>query len=606
MCGIFGIIGKTDIGLLKKMSKCQLYRGPDNQAFFTDKNHKISLGMNRLAVIDKKKGNQPMFSHDRRHLLIFNGAIYNFLELRKYLEKKIHFKTNSDTEVLINSFNYWGKKCFTYFDGMWAVAIYDFKKKTTFLSRDYVGQKPLFYNHEKNNLIFSSQINGIFQVKKQFEFSKKNALEYFKFNHYPAPLTGYKNLLQVSPGEILEFKGKKINNQNYWQIEKGGNYNLFFKRNRTDTIKELFFNIIKRFSIADEKVGLCLSSGLDSQLIKVNLEKIFKKIKSFTIGFKDKTYDESRFIRSSLKNKNYKKVLSKKDYKIIFNKIKKNIYFPFGDASVVPTYKVFNLVKTQTNVTITGDGGDELFFGYLAFKGFYIIEKIKLIFPIFILKIFKFFFGNLKISDKYLDNNKKISYFFKYIDKKNYEALVFWISNFDKFEEKNYCKNNISNKSNNLNLIKKLYQRYSDKMKFSQIYFFKYYLPVILLKADFSSMLNSVESRAPYLSKDLVNYSLDLPTKKNFSLFFQRSLMKKIFNSDFKEINEKKKHGFAFNKREILKDRSFIYRNIKKKFMINNEYFNKNYNSYLNGNLNCEQYLWNEVILNLSRQNLEQ
>ena len=546
MCAIFGIIGKSDIGLLKKMSKCQLYRGPDNQTFFTDKNHRVSFGMNRLAVIDKKNGNQPMFSHDGRHLLIFNGTIYNFLELRKYLEKKIHFKTNSDTEVLINSFNYWGKKCFTYFDGMWAVAIYDFKKKTTFLSRDYVGQKPLFYNHKENNLIFSSQINGIFQVKKQFEFSKKNTLEYFKFNHYPAPLTGYKNLLQVSPGETLEFRGKEVIKQNYWQIENGGNYNFFFKRNHTDSIKELFFNIIKRFSIADEKVGLCLSSGLDSQLIRVNLEKIFKKIKSFTIGFKDKTYDESKFIRSSIKNKNYKKILSKKDYKIIFNTIKKKIYFPFGDASLVPTYKVFNLAKPQTNVTITGDGGDELFFGYLAFKGFFIMEKIKLIFPTFILKVFKFFFGNLKISDKYLDNNKKISYFFKHIDKKNYEALVFWISNFDKFEEKNYCKNNSLYKSKNLDLIKKLYQKHSDKMKFSQIYFFKYYLPAILMKADFSSMLNSVESRAPYLSKDLVNYSLDLPTKRNFSLFSQRSLMKKIFNNDFKEINEKKKTWFCF------------------------------------------------------------
>ena len=605
MCAIFGIIGKSDIGLLKKMSKCQLYRGPDNQTFFTDKIHKISFGMNRLAVVDKKNGNQPMFSHDKRHLLIFNGAIYNFLELRKYLEKKIHFKTNSDTEVLINSFNYWGKKCFNYFDGMWAAAIYDFKNKTTFLSRDYIGQKPLFYTHIKNKLIFSSQINGIFQVEKKFEFSKKNTLEYFKFNHYPAPLTSYKNLLQVSPGEIVEYGGKKISKQIYWYIEKGGNYNLFFKKNHTRSIRELFFKIIKKFSIADEKVGLCLSSGLDSQLIKVNLEKFFKKINSFTIGFKDKTYDESRFIRSSLTNKNYKKILSKKDYKIIFNTIKKKIYFPFGDASMVPTYKVFNLVKTKTNVTITGDGGDELFFGYLAFKGFYIMEKIKLIFPTFILKIFKFFFGNLRISDKYLDNKKKISYFFKHIDKKNYEALVFWISNFDKFEEKNYCKSNTLNKSKNLNFIRKLYQKHSDKMKFSQLFFFKYYLPTILLKADFSSMLNSVESRAPYLSKDLVNYSLDLPTKKNFSLFSQRSLMKKIFNNDFKKINEKKKHGFACNKREILRDKNFIYKNIKKKFMINNEYFDKNYNSYLKGNMYCEQYLWNEVMLNLSRQNLE-
>ena len=269
MCAIFGIIGQSDIGLLKKMSKCQLYRGPDNQTFFTNKKFKISFGMNRLEVIDKKNGSQPMFSHDGRHLIIFNGTIYNFLEIKNFLEKKINFKTNSDTEVLVNSFNYWGNKCFNYFDGMWAVAIYDFKKKTTFLSRDYVGQKPLFYNNKKDKLIFSSQINGIFKVEKNFEFSRKNTSEYFKFNHYPAPLTAYKNLLQVSPGEILEFRNNNIYKKIYWNIERGGNYNFFFKKKNSDSIESLFFKIIKNFSIADEKVGLCLSSGLDSQIIKI-------------------------------------------------------------------------------------------------------------------------------------------------------------------------------------------------------------------------------------------------------------------------------------------------------------------------------------------------
>jgi len=132
MCAIFGIIGKSDIGLLKKMSKCQIYRGPDTQSFYINKKNKISLGMNRLAVIDKKRGHQPMFSHDKRYLLIFNGTIYNFLDLKKFLIRKIRFNTNSDTEVLANSFSYWGKKCFNYFDGMWAVAIYDFKKKNNF------------------------------------------------------------------------------------------------------------------------------------------------------------------------------------------------------------------------------------------------------------------------------------------------------------------------------------------------------------------------------------------------------------------------------------------------------------------------------------------
>ena len=154
-------------------------------------------------------------------------------------------------------------------------------------------------------------------------------------------------------------------------------------------------------------MGICLSSGLDTQLIKLKLEKLQKKIKSFTIGFKEKTYDESRYIKSTKANKNYKKILCKEDFKSIFNNVKKEIYFPFGDASLIPTYEVFNLARKKTNVTLTGDGGDELFFGYLAFKGFYLMEKIKLFCPKFVLNIFKFFFGNLKFSDRYLDTKKR-------------------------------------------------------------------------------------------------------------------------------------------------------------------------------------------------------
>ena len=352
-------------------------------------------------------------------------------------------------------------------------------------------------------------------------------------------------------------------------------------------------------------MGLCLSSGVDSQLIKINLQKILKKIKSFTIGFRDKTYDESRFIKSSKKNKNYKNILNRNDYKIILNNIKKEVYFPFGDASLIPTYKVFKLARKQTNVTLTGDGGDELFFGYLAFKGFYLLEKIKLICPKFLLNAFKFLFGNLRTSEKYLDNKKKISYFFKYIDKKNYEALLLWISSFDNFEGKKYFKNKNLFRSRFLDYIGKIYKDYPDKMKFSQMFFLKFYLPVVLIKSDFSSMLNSIESRAPYLSKNLLNYSLDLPAKKNFSLLTQRSLMKIIFKKDFEKIDEKKKHGFAFNKREILKNKNYINKILNKNFIINSEYFEKNYKSYLDGNLNNEQYLWNEIMLNFSRQNLE-
>ena len=155
MCAIFGIIGETNLSLLKRMSSCQIYRGPDSQSFYENKKSNFSIGMNRLSVIDRKSGKQPMFSHDKRFIGVFNGTIYNFREIKNFLEKKkISFKTNSDTEVLINAYSYWGNKSFNYFDGMWASCIYDFKKQSVNLSRDYMGQKPLFYHKDKKKTNF--------------------------------------------------------------------------------------------------------------------------------------------------------------------------------------------------------------------------------------------------------------------------------------------------------------------------------------------------------------------------------------------------------------------------------------------------------------------
>ena len=155
MCAIFGIYGEYNPKTIYKMAKCQTYRGPDKTSYYLNKKKKISLGMNRLAVIDRKRGNQPMISYNQRVLTIFNGTIYNFKDIRNYLEKKsILFKTNSDTEVLTNSFAFWGDKCFNYFDGMWAAAFYDLKLNTITLSRDFLGQKPLYYYLKKKKINF--------------------------------------------------------------------------------------------------------------------------------------------------------------------------------------------------------------------------------------------------------------------------------------------------------------------------------------------------------------------------------------------------------------------------------------------------------------------
>ena len=182
---------------------------------------------------------------------------------------------------------------------------------------------------------------------------------------------------------------------------------------------------------------------------------------------------------------------------------------------------------------------------------------------------------------------------------------TYWISNFNENDVKNYFHKTNNKLSPEFKKIQRIYNLFPNKMKFAQIYYIKYFLPVILCKVDYSSMLNSIESRSPFLSKDLVNFSLDLSSDKNFSLFKNRKLMKNIFNNYFNNYKNIEKHGFAFNKYLILKNEKLIKKMINKDLILNFEFFDKKYNDYLDGNYDYEQYLWNEIMLNFSRQNLE-
>ena len=273
---------------------------------------------------------------------------------------------------------------------------------------------------------------------------------------------------------------------------------------------------------------------------------------SVTIGFKDRSYDESRFLEKDKKNMNTKIILSKKDIILSFNKIKKNIYFPIGDSSIIPTYNLFKIVRKKTNVSLSGDGGDEMFFGYEAFKGYFLMIYLKKMIPNFILRAFQILNKKITVSYKYMSISKKIKFFLKYIDKDLYLIKNYWISNFDEKDSNEYFERK-SNNFKTFEILKKLFISSASKMDYAQSYFIKYYLPLILLKVDFSSMINSVENRSPILSKNIINFSIDLRSEENFRFFKNEFLMKKIFFKYLKDKKEIKKHGFAFNLNEILK-----------------------------------------------------
>jgi len=609
MCAIYGIIGQNNIELLKKISKFQIFRGPDSQNFYENKNDNFCFGINRLAVIDKKLGNQPMFSWDKKFILVFNGAIYNFLELKKILLKKnIVFKTNSDTEVLINSYAYWGEKAFNYFDGMWACCIYDLEKKKIILSRDYLGQKPLFYYKDKKKFVFSSQIGCLFIDDNNFSINPKNLKRYYAFSHTPAPYTVYDNIFQLKPGEILSVSTDNLETKSkiFWDISDGPDFNDQFTKKDLKNFKLIFSQALLKHSIADNNIGLLLSGGNDSTIIKKNLEKKYKHLQTFTLGFEEETFDESKYIKEEKQLNSIIKVLSKKDIIHNFIKISNSYDYAFGDSSLVPTFSIFNEVSKNTNVAITGDGGDEIFFGYITFDAFYLAINLKKILPnfifIYIAKLFNLYAGD----DRYISSRKKIKLFFKFLHCDLKYLNLHWLNNLSNQELNKLSGFEEFQLNDEFEEIEIIYNKSENLMRFCQLYYFKFYLPLILSKVDMASMLNSVESRAPLLSKEILNLSLSIPTKENYKFFNNKHLMKQIFKDDLTEKQKKrKKHGFAFNKNILIKDRKIINQFIKEDYLSNKDFFFKKLNEHIVNKDDHSQYIWNELVLNACRRNNE-
>ena len=610
MCAIFGTVGIANLNLIKEISKKQIFRGPDEQNFYVSDDNLVCLGNNRLSVIDKENGKQPMFSKDKRYVTVFNGCIYNFLEIKKYLiSKSINFKTNSDTEVVANSYMYFGEKAFNYFDGMWAIAIYDREKKKMIFSRDYVGQKPLYYAKSDNYYIFSSQLNGIILDKNiDKKLSKANLKRYFTYSFVQAPYTLYENIYQIEPGENIFINSENLNivKKKYWDFKNGPDYNIFFNKISNQDFKSEFKNIISEHTIADKTPAMSLSSGLDSYIIMNYYKEIEDNVSSFTLGFENKTYDESRHVKKIAGNIN-KKIYytNEEDLTSNFIKLSENLTEPSGDSSLLPSFIIHSKIKDYSNVTLGGDGGDESFFGYITFDAFYLAIKLKKVIPNFFFYTIKKFVNLLPISYDYITFSTKVRKFFNSINLKNNYLLPSWTNSLSTDEislllNEKYTDQDIYSDVDNL------FNDKIDIMRSAQLYYFKFYLPMVLSKVDQASMLNSIESRSPFLSKKIINFSLNQEVKNLYKFLKKKYFIKKIFKEIIPErVSKIKKHGFAFPKEKILKNENLINKIIDRRFLTNEDFFNKKYDNFTKNKEDCSQYLWNELILNISLQNLD-
>lgn len=550
MCGICGFIHYKRITqkTLQEMNQTLKYRGPDDDGYMLQdieaNNMQIGLAHNRLSILDLSLlGHQPMKSYDNRVAVCFNGEIYNYLNLRNTLQKKGYiFKSNSDTEVIINAYLEWGISCVNKFNGMFAIALWDKVNSMFYLVRDRIGIKPLYYYYDGQNLVFASELKPIMK----YPFFKKDiniqALsEYLHYQYITGPKTIFKNTYKLEPGCILTFSNSKIEISSYWSIEKAFTNNNPFAGNYQDTknkLKELLLDAVKFRMIADVPLGGFLSGGYDSTLIiSLMRELSTNTVKTFTIGFHETQYDEAQYaeqIAKHLGTEHYYKYLSLDEAKTYIKNIP--LYFdePMADPSQIATMLLARETRQHVTVALSGDAGDELFCGYNKYCRAYNLLKYR-----HLSKIIKCIdhFIDLKT---YLKNTSRkfLKLYYCSCPKEiiNADFYVFW----DRY-------NSLLPSATHSEKYVKMTNYTDDIRENYMLTDMITYLPDdILTKVDRATMAFSLESRVPFLDYRVVEFALSLPIEYKYKDGNQKRILKDIaYDYVDKDLLDRPKQGFG-------------------------------------------------------------
>jgi len=533
MCGINGF-NFVNRNVLKEMNDSLEHRGPDAEGEFFDSKAKVSLGHRRLSIIDlTEKGSQPMnYSYKKKKaLIVFNGEIYNFKEIKNELIKKGYkFQSNSDTEVILASYFEWGKSCVNKFNGMWAFCIYDVQKKILFLSRDRVGKKPLYYFYDGKNFIFSSEIKGILKHKINPKIKKDSVDLYFSLGFIPSPYSIYENIFKIEQRQsiIFDLRKKEIKKEYYYEWPKY--YPVLNKDSAEKEGIKIIENSVKKRMVSDVPLGAFLSGGLDSSTIVNFLKKFNPNINTYSVGFEGK-YDETsniKILAEKFKTNHHHKHYSEKN----FHETLKNIFYyydePFSDPSMFPTMFLSKFARERLTVSLSGDGGDEIFGGYPRYKMARQLEILRKI-PSRLRKIL------LKVPLSYkIKEGIKLSLMPK---------EFFYSEARTDFYKPEITKNILSKKMKNS--LNKTGGNLVEAVRRMDIEF--YTLPDnFLTKVDRASMANSLEIRCPFLDYRILEYSMKFSSKYKSSLFKDKILFKKIIKKFLpKRIIRQKKKGFT-------------------------------------------------------------
>jgi asparagine synthase (glutamine-hydrolysing) len=348
---------------------CQtiVHRGPDDEGIYA--RGPVGLGMRRLSIIDLAGGKQPIHNEDRSVWVVFNGEIYNFPELRGELQGRGHqFYTHSDTEVIVHLYEEMGADCVKKLRGMFAIALYDEKKKSLLLARDRLGKKPLHYALHQGKLLFGSEIKTILALHPELaEVDHEGLLQYFYFCYIPDPHTAFQRIRKLPAGHVMEFRDGEIKIRQYWDVPEYGTHPAISEEECLVELERRLEEAVRIRLISDVPLGALLSGGVDSSIIVALMARTSAKpVKTFSIGFRAEQFNESEYARMVAERfgTEHHELVLEPDLEETLTYLSGMMEEPFGDSSMLPTYYVCRMARRQVTVALSGDGGDELFAGY--------------------------------------------------------------------------------------------------------------------------------------------------------------------------------------------------------------------------------------------------
>jgi asparagine synthase (glutamine-hydrolysing) len=569
MCGFVGFVDKKKKDekdkIIKKMADIIKHRGPDDDGYYTDNN--VALGFRRLSIIDLDGGAQPIYNEKKDKVIVFNGEIYNYREIRDDLLKLGYkFSTKSDTEVILHGYEEYGEDVLSRLRGMFAFVIYDVKEKKVFGARDFFGIKPLYYGKFDNVFMFGSEIKS-FLAHPDFkkELNKEALKPYLTFQYSCLNETFFKNVYKIDPGHYFIYKDNKLEIRKYYDIAYNNGRDELDKV--VDTINDTMKSSIEYHKISDVEVGSFLSSGVDSSYI-VSCADVDK---SFTVGFKNEGFDEcepARELSKILKKKHREEMITPDMFFDILPTVQYHSDEPHANLSAVPLYFLSKMASEDVKVVLSGEGADELFGGYLDYYDAPVVRRYKKI-PYFIrhgIALLAKPFPKAK-GRNFLVRNGMPLY-------DHYIGQAFIMNN---DEANDLLQDKYKSDLRYQDIVKSTLDEVKGKPEVIQKMYLdmKFWLPYdILLKADKMTMANSLELRVPFLDKEVFKMASTVPvkylvTKDTTKYAFRKAANEKIPS----EWAKRKKLGFLVPFREWIKQDKY-YKKVKSVF---NEEFVKEF-----------------------------